>query len=77
MTYQEAVNQVQNSELPDDVITLCLEIIEDHKYEFEHDMCSACNGTGEGQYDGSTCQTCKGKSEIVEQIEPNYEREAA
>ena len=77
MTYQKAVNQIQESELPDEVISLCLDIIEDHKSEFEPDMCSACNGTGEGQYDGSTCQTCRGKSEIVNQEEPDYEREAA
>lgn len=23
-------------------------------------ICSACNGSGEGGHDGSTCQTCRG-----------------
>src|SRR5271157_1388221 len=23
-------------------------------------LCSSCNGTGEGQYDGSRCYSCKG-----------------
>jgi len=27
----------------------------------DNDICPACNGSGEGQYDGSTCSTCKGK----------------
>ena len=26
----------------------------------EDKLCQACNGTGEGQVDGSTCYTCKG-----------------
>jgi hypothetical protein len=26
----------------------------------EEPLCSACNGTGEGQYDGSRCYSCKG-----------------
>ena len=24
-------------------------------------ICVACNGSGEGQYDGTKCSTCKGK----------------
>lgn len=24
------------------------------------EMCSTCNGSGEGMYDGSTCRRCKG-----------------
>lgn len=24
-------------------------------------LCSVCNGSGEGQYDGSTCHSCHGK----------------
>ncbi len=30
---------------------------------YEPGICDACNGSGEGQYDGSTCSTCKGKGE--------------
>jgi len=25
------------------------------------DMCPACDGSGEGQYDGTRCQKCNGK----------------
>jgi DnaJ-class molecular chaperone len=25
------------------------------------DICPDCNGSGEGQYDGTTCPTCKGR----------------
>lgn len=24
------------------------------------DLCGACNGSGEGMYDGSSCRVCKG-----------------
>ncbi len=24
------------------------------------EICGTCNGSGEGQYDGSTCPSCKG-----------------
>ena len=26
-------------------------------------ICPACNGSGEGQHDGSVCPTCKGEGE--------------
>ena len=26
----------------------------------DDNLCQSCNGTGEGQVDGSTCYTCKG-----------------
>jgi DnaJ-class molecular chaperone len=28
--------------------------------DFEPPYCSACNGTGEGQYDGANCSSCGG-----------------
>jgi hypothetical protein len=28
-------------------------------------ICAACNGSGEGQYEGQTCSTCRGKGEIA------------
>ena len=31
---------------------------------YEPGICVHCNGSGEGQYDGSTCRFCKGKGEI-------------
>jgi DnaJ-class molecular chaperone len=27
----------------------------------EEKLCGACNGSGEGMYDGTVCSTCKGK----------------
>lgn len=27
--------------------------------EFQN-LCTSCNGSGEGMWDGSTCSTCKG-----------------
>lgn len=32
--------------------------------DYEPGICPACNGSGEGQYDGSRCNACKGKGEI-------------
>lgn len=31
--------------------------------DYEPGICPACNGSGEGQYDGTRCSTCKGKGE--------------
>ena len=31
--------------------------------EYEPSICPACNGSGEGQYDGTRCSTCKGRGE--------------
>ena len=28
--------------------------------EYEQVLCAACNGSGEGQYDGTRCSFCKG-----------------
>lgn len=49
-----------------DPVTLAM--IEDHEQALrdaeddddEDDICSACNGSGEGMYDGSTCYKCHG-----------------
>lgn len=39
----------------------CKEHCEFEDEEEEEPMCSHCSGTGEGQYDGSRCNVCKGK----------------
>lgn len=36
------------------------EEVEEPEDDDEDDLCSACNGSGEGMYDGSTCSTCHG-----------------
>jgi DnaJ-class molecular chaperone len=35
--------------------------------DYEDEICSACSGSGEGMYDGSTCYKCKGSG--VEPVE--------
>lgn len=30
----------------------------------QESLCTACNGSGEGQYDGTRCGTCKGKGVV-------------
>lgn len=42
-----------------------MEDIDEYDYEQSEDeeeeaMCNFCNGTGEGQYDGSSCSKCHG-----------------
>ena len=32
--------------------------------EEENEICSTCNGSGEGMYSDSTCSRCKGKGEF-------------
>ncbi len=29
----------------------------------EPDICPACNGSGEGEFDGAVCLTCRGRGE--------------
>jgi len=36
----------------------------DDEEEVEDDICGGCNGSGEGMYDGSTCNTCRGSGEV-------------
>jgi DnaJ-class molecular chaperone len=35
--------------------------------EYEDEICSACSGSGEGMYDGSTCYKCHGSG--IEPVE--------
>lgn len=35
--------------------------IDELEKEVNGDICINCNGSGEGQYDGTTCWSCKGK----------------
>ena len=45
-----------------------------HEYEIdkpsavegEMGICPSCNGSGEGMYDGSRCDTCGGSGEVFE-----------
>lgn len=36
----------------------------DEADECELGICTHCNGSGEGRYDGTRCDWCKGKGEI-------------
>lgn len=35
--------------------------IEELEDELEGEICGNCSGSGEGQYDGTSCTVCKGK----------------
>lgn len=40
----------------------------DPNARYEMVLCSNCNGSGEGMYDGSRCSSCGGKGEVPEEI---------
>lgn len=65
MTYLEAEKDILNLDLPDEIIDVMLEILEDFEPDFEPEQCIICCGSGEGQHDGSTCQVCKGHGEVI------------
>jgi RecJ-like exonuclease len=37
--------------------------------DWESVICSDCNGSGEGRYEGSTCRSCGGSGEIMVEAE--------
>ncbi len=39
--------------------------------EEDDNYCTACSGTGEGQYDGAICQYCHGKGVIKPRPDPD------
>jgi len=39
--------------------------------DYEDEICSACSGSGEGMYDGSTCYKCRGYG--IEPVEKDDE----
>jgi len=47
--------------------------IEEHDDEDEGMICPACNGSGEGGYDGSTCSRCGGYGEISANEDDDYD----
>ena len=47
----------------DDLDDFEVEEIEDDSYD-EPELCGACNGSGEGQYEGSRCYVCHGKGTV-------------
>jgi len=42
---------------------------EDGSEDDSEQMCGYCNGSGEGQYDGTRCSHCKGKGVIYSKDE--------
>jgi len=36
---------------------------DDAPTDYELGICDACNGSGEGMHEGTTCRVCKGKGE--------------
>jgi DnaJ-class molecular chaperone len=43
---------------------------EDIEEDDEDEICSWCSGSGEGMYDGSTCQKCRGSG-----VEPKEKKD--
>ena len=41
----------------------------------EEEICLACNGSGEGMYDGSRCYHCKGTGVEPVEMEDDYDYE--
>jgi DnaJ-class molecular chaperone len=41
---------------------------------YEDNLCTSCNGSGEGMWDGSTCSTCKGKGIKINNNGKDYNR---
>lgn len=54
-------NEIYDTDDTDEICEYC------HGEGYTEDSCGACNGSGEGSYDGSICRTCKGSG--VEYIE--------
>jgi hypothetical protein len=60
MTYVDS--DYEDDDLPDPMDGMDYD--EEWPEEFETELCSACNGSGEGQYEGSSCDTCGGRGEV-------------
>jgi len=56
--YTEHVDEIRELERELDLIGAALDAL--NESEDEEPYCTACNGTGEGQYDGSRCRGCNG-----------------
>lgn len=41
------------------------DVLEDEKYPDEPGICPNCSGSGEGQYEGTRCSSCKGSGESI------------
>jgi hypothetical protein len=52
----------------------CPSCDESHNEELPEDddgYCTACSGTGEGQYEGSSCSSCGGKGHVTGKPDPD------
>lgn len=43
--------------------------------EIENELCTTCNGSGEGMYEGSRCSSCGGGGEARRYNNDDYEYE--
>ena len=52
-----------NDDYLDDVRDQARLMADDYQDDSEPGICPACNGSGEGQHEGTTCHQCKGAGE--------------
>lgn len=51
----------------------CMRDIEEAEYDDDDELCDWCNGTGEGQYDGSSCRKCHGTGMMpFDEVDDDY-----
>lgn len=71
---EEFVRAFKEDNFSDEEIAHMLSVIQQHiesgeGAEDEPGLCTACNGSGEGQYDGSSCRVCGGSGEEQGDVE--------
>jgi hypothetical protein len=69
------IDELTGQGYDDDTITQIVDAVEQfissNDSSEEADYCFACNGSGEGQYDGSSCSTCGGSGSEPAQHDPD------
>ena len=53
---------METDDFPEDELEFIEQLAEETEEWFdENPICTDCNGSGEGMYDGTTCHTCHGR----------------
>jgi len=45
------------------------EVVYEDGHWYEEELCTNCNGSGEGTHEGTKCRTCSGKGIIYHEID--------